>query len=100
MKEDRKTELITIRCTVKEKDLIKRKADERNKSVGVYVLDSSLANLERRSCKEKRRVRGMIERQNKLNEINKRVDEADFSLEEAKEIIKNLLKEEMVVWLR
>ena len=97
--ENRKNEIITIRCTTQEKNKIRRKAEEKNKGMGVYILDSAIAGLERRSCKDKKRVVRMIERQEKLNEIHRQLSSDSIGKHDLYELLKELIDEEKKEWL-
>ena len=95
----RKNEIITIRCTTQEKNKIRRKAEEKNKGMGVYILDSAIAGLERRSSKDKKRVVRMIERQEKLNEIHRQLSSDSIGKQDLYELLKELIDEEKKEWL-
>lgn len=97
--ENRKNEIITIRCTTQEKNKIRRKAEEKNKGMGVYILDSAIAGLERRSSKDKKRVVRMIERQEKLNEIHRQLSSDSIGKQDLYELLKELIDEEKKEWL-
>lgn len=62
---------IVIRCTTKDKDRIKNKADSLNVSLSQYMLDASIAGTEKKSVKEHRRIRNLIDRTEVVMELNR-----------------------------
>ena len=54
--ENKKTEIISIRCTKTEKDLVERQANKAGKSCSQCVIDAVVAGVERRTEKDKKRI--------------------------------------------
>lgn len=54
MMESKKKVCIIARCTVKEKEMIHRKAVSMNKSDSKYILDSCVAGVERKTDKQRK----------------------------------------------
>lgn len=98
MKRETKTELLTIRCTVKEKDHIRNKAKEKNINLGTYILDSAIAGLERKNYKEKKRLKRKVEMQELLNEISRKLQEDDISKGELISLLQDIIEEEKKEW--
>lgn len=94
-----KDEIITIRCTRKEKERIKRKAEEKNKNVGNYMLDAAFAGLERRSSKDKKRIVRMIVKQENLIQLLKRLEAGELETEEISLALRELIEGEKEEWL-
>lgn len=92
-----KDETITARATAEEKKKIKKQAEKENKSASQYMLDAALAKLERRSSKDKKRVRALMDNQNILNDIFKRLQEESISEELYKKIVE-LAEGEYKLW--
>ena len=95
--EDKKTEIITIRCTKNEKGKIERKSEQKHQCVSTYMLDCSIAGLERRRVKDRDRLILMVERQEWLNALMKRT-RASITEREALSILMELVKGESVLW--
>lgn len=95
--EDKKTEIITIRCTKSEKGKIERKSEQKHQCVSAYMLDCSIAGLERRRVKDRDRLILMVERQEWLNALMKRT-RASITEREALSILMELVKGESVLW--
>ena len=95
--EDKKTEIITIRCTKNEKGKIERKSEQKHQFVSTYMLDCSIAGLERRRVKDRDRLILMVERQEWLNALMKRT-RASITEREALSILMELVKGESVLW--
>ena len=95
--EDKKTEIITIRCTKSEKGKIERKSEQKHQCVSVYMLDCSMAGLERRRVKDRDRLILMVERQEQLNALMKRT-RASITEREALSILMELVNGESALW--
>lgn len=64
---ERKGEIITVRCTRREKETLKRYAERKGRKVGGILLDCGMAGLERKREKDKRRAEMLVVRQQHLN---------------------------------
>ncbi len=88
---------ITARVTEEEKNKIKKQAEKERKSASQYMLDAAMAKMERRSSKDKKRVRALMDNQNTLNDIFKRLQEESVSEELYKKIVE-LAEGENKLW--
>lgn len=68
-KDSRKDKMITIRCTEKERSMLERKANQQQKSLSEYMLDSGMAGVERRRDRDRKRVQQMVENQETFNAL-------------------------------
>lgn len=68
-KDSRKDKIITIRCAEEERSMLERKANQQQKSLSEYMLDSGMAGVERRRNRDRKRVQQMIENQETLNDL-------------------------------
>ena len=64
-KNSRKDKIITIRCTEKERSMLERKANQQQKSLSEYMLDSGMAGVERRRNRD-RQIEEAMEGDGKL----------------------------------
>lgn len=97
---DKRNEIITARCTEEEKAMITRKAKAQNKSVSDYIMGCSMAGLERKRDKDRKRIAQIVENQEALNALQKCLEkeESDLDLIRAKELVKQLMKGERRLW--
>ena len=95
--EDKKTEIITIRCTKSEKGKIERKSEQKHQCVSAYMLDCSIAGLERRRVKDRDRLILMVERQEQMNALMKRNGDS-ITKEEALSMLVELVQGERALW--
>ncbi len=92
-----KDETIVARVTAEEKQKIRKQAEKEKKSASQYITDAALAGMERRSSKDKKRVRTLINNQNILNEIFRMLQDESVSEELYGKIIE-LAEEENRLW--
>lgn len=90
--------ILSIRCSEDEKNLLLRSAEKRGKNISKYILDSALADNERKSDKEKRRVVILIENQMKCNDIYTYMESDNCSMEVLKKMVKDLLEGGGRIW--
>lgn len=88
---------ITARVSKEEKEKIKKQAEKEGKSASQYVTDAALAGRERRSSKDKKRVKVLINNQNILNDIFKMLQNGSVP-EELRIKIAELAEEERKLW--
>ena len=98
MMKETKSESITIRCTPKEKERIKRKAESKNINIGNYVLDSALAGLERRTTKERKRAVRMVERQEEYNHLYRKLMTNTLNESEMRSALLEIIEREKEEW--
>lgn len=95
----RKDKVITIRCSENERKQIERKAENIGKSVSSYVLDCSMAGLERKKDKDKKRIKQMIQNTEICNQIHKKLKESEADIpEDIKCMIDLLMKGVDQLW--
>lgn len=95
--ENRKTEILSIRCTAKEKSLLERKARQKDKCISEYLIDQGIAGTERRSSKDKKRLEKMIENQEILNQLYDCINSSS-SKQEMLRLLQQLTKGEFSLW--
>ncbi len=88
---------VTIRLTQEQKKKIQKKAGKRGMTTSTYMKETAMAGLERRCSRDKRRVAGMVKRQEVLNEIYVLVKK-DRVQDEVREAVEKLLEEEAGLW--
>lgn len=88
---------VTVRMVRKEKDRIKEKAEKRGMTTSAYMKETAMAGLERRQSKDRKRVAGLVERQELLNNIWRQMKQGDTPDEVCKGI-EELLKKEEELW--
>ena len=93
----RKSETITIRCTLEEKNKMERKAISQNKTLREYICDSAIAGTERRTRKDKNRIASLVMIQQQLNTLNQYRKDS-YSMQENAEEFEKLLEEENKLW--
>lgn len=94
-----KSEAITIRCTLREKEKLHKMAKNKNKTLSEYLLDCGIASLERRSDKDRKRVVQMIANAEIFNEIFRYLKEnPDVFSEEQKMKMKELMEGSCALW--
>ncbi len=96
-KSEWKDATITARVTKEEKEKIKKRAEKEGKSASQYMTDAALAGMERRSSKDMKRVRILINNQNIFNDIYRILQDGSVS-EELCEKIDELAEEENKLW--
>lgn len=88
---------VTIRMTREEKNRIKEKAEKRDMSTSAYMKETAMAGLERRRSRDRRKVIQMVERQEILNDIWRRIKQEGASDSVCK-MIEELLEKEKELW--
>lgn len=68
-KNDKKTEILTVRCTPEMKKRLKRKADQLGISISDFVADCFDDKLKRNTKRNKHKVKVLVEAQETLNQI-------------------------------
>lgn len=68
---EKKTEVISLKCTKLEKDKLEQGASKKDKSLSSYVLEGALAGRERQSTRDKRYTTHIVIEQEMLNELYK-----------------------------
>lgn len=95
----KKDKVITLRCSDKEREQLESKAKNLGKSVSSYVLDCSIAGLERKKDKDKKRIKQMIQITEICNQIYKRLKDSDADIpEDIKCMIDLLMKGAEQLW--
>lgn len=69
-----KTELLSLRCTPEEKKSICSCAKKKGMSISEYSINAIMAGRERYKTKEEKRIRGMVELLECLNQMNKSME--------------------------
>lgn len=97
---DKRDETITTRCTKKEKTVIARQAKAQNKSISEYMLGCSMAKLERRRDKDRKRMAQIIENQETLNKLEGCLEniESESDLSEVQKLLEELRRGEKLLW--
>lgn len=96
-----KTCTVVVRCMNSDKERIKRKANQSNKSVSQFVLDSCIAATERKSDLQKRSIRKKVMLQEGINRIQYILNQKDFETsndENRMEIVQELMKMEGMLY--
>lgn len=89
----KKEKEISIRCSKKEKTMIERAAISKGKSISQYVLDCSIAELERKTDKMKRLMIARVEKDEKVNKLY-------YLLEQHQTSIPSNVREELCNYIR
>lgn len=97
---DINTTNINIRCTSKVKDKLKKKADKLNIPLSEYVLNTSLAGVEKRSVKEHKRIVNLIHRTDVIKELNdiKNSSDKGKSVKISRNLLDRIIDMEEVLW--
>ena len=97
---DINTTSINIRCTNKVKDKLKKKADKLNIPLSEYVLNTSLAGVEKRSVKEHKRIVNLIHRTDVIRELNdiKNSSDKGKSVKISRNLLDRIIDMEEVLW--
>ena len=90
MSKNNKVVCITARCTEKEKEIIHKKAQKRNKSDSQYIIDSCMAEGERNTELKKRILTNQIKIQENLNQMK-------YILEEYRNSVSTSVDEKMKI---
>ena len=94
MSKNNKVVCITARCTEKEKEMIHKKAQKKNKSDSKYIIDSCMAEGERNAELKKRILVNQIKMQESLNQMKYILEEHRNSVSASlDEKIKNKISE-------
>lgn len=88
---------VTIRMTREEKNRIKEKAEKRDMSTSAYMKETAMAGLERRRSRDRKKVIQMVERQEMLNDIQRRMEQKDTP-DEVRRMMEELLEKEKELW--
>lgn len=83
---NRKTESIIMKCTAEEKKIIEKSAARSGRKVSCYVLDRCLEERDRGKSRRKKEVRKLVEQQEQLNHLCRKMQNSDISPEMKKEI--------------
>lgn len=94
--EQRRTEIICIKCSPKEKEKIMGEAEKQQKSISTYALDCTLAGKERRSSRDRKRAKQMVLNQEMVNQLVRNIREEDW--DKVKNITNELIKGEGKLW--
>ena len=92
---------IKIRCTSKDKNKIKNKADKLNITLSEYILNSSLAGTEKKSVKKKREIKKLIERTELMKDIYQILEDTTENTETVKvpiKLLNRILNTEEELW--
>lgn len=95
---DRRSEVIQVRITQDEKNRIKNKANAKNQTVSDYARDCCIAGFERRSTRDRRRIKHDIEQLEAKNKIMKMCNSENTTVEELSKLIMNYFLEEEWNW--
>lgn len=97
---DKRNENIVARCTAEEKAMIARKAKAQDKTISDYILGCSMAGLERRRDKDRKRIAQIAENQEALNELQACLERElpNLDLTRAKELVNQLMIGERRLW--
>ena len=89
-KSEWKDATITARVTKEEKEKIKKRAEKEGKSASQYMTDAALAGMERRSSKDMKRVRILINYVKRLmNWRRRKINYGNACNDEKREIYKS-----------
>jgi len=99
-KEERKDNIITIRCTKKEKEAMEQQARKKDMTISQYMLDCGIAGKERHRTKDRRILKKAVEHDEKLNRLHHVMGKTPEEKipEELKAIIKELIEEGSEQW--
>lgn len=98
--QEKKMEPIRIRCSKKEKELIKKKAMTKGKSISSYMRDCSMAGLERKSDRDRKNIKVMIANQEILNNLaeDMKLNKGKRGVGFIQEMLKELMEGEFILW--
>lgn len=92
---EKKTEIISVKCTKQEKCKLERGAAKKGKSLSAYVLEGGLIGRERQSTRDKRNTTHLVIEQEMLNEMYKGILENEQTM---KILWENMDKEAQKIW--
>jgi len=93
---DRRSEIVTVKCTKDEKLQIDSAAQKNNKTTSSYVLECGLAGKERRRSKDRKRATELVLQQERINGLYRQVHkDTDKKLKSA---IEQIIRGELSLW--